>query len=299
MHKRTYEEVLADMSQDEQVRQLRNIAVDIREDIVRLGRDCAGGVHLGGCLSLAEILSVLYFAILRVDPRNPGWPERDRLVLSKGHGNLALCAALARRGFFPLEELRGFNTLGSPYSMHADMHRVPGVEASAGSLGHGLPISVGLALASRINAAPWKVYCILSDGEMMEGSSWEAMMSAAHYGLHNLTAVIDRNRFSLDGPTEQIMSLEPLRTKSRAFGWRTLEVDGHDVQGLLEAFAPAPEGNRGPTMIIARTVKGSGVSFLEGRTESHFGQLTPQQAEQALAELERARAQIAGEGAAP
>jgi transketolase len=286
------------MSQDDQVGRLRDIAMDIREDIVRMGRDVVGGVHLGGCLSLAEILAVLYFAILRVDPHNPDWPGRDRLVLSKGHGNLALCAALARRSFFPLEELRGFNTLGSPYSMHADMHRVPGVEASAGSLGHGLPISVGLALAGKIDAAPWRVYCILSDGEMMEGSSWEAMMSAAHYELHNLTAIIDRNRFSLDGPTEEIMSLEPLREKSLAFGWRTLKVDGHDVRHLLDAFAPAPAGNKRPTMIIADTVKGSGVSFLEGRTESHFAQLTPQQAEQALAEIGRARAPIAETGAA-
>lgn len=286
------------MSQNDQVGHLRDIAMDLREDIVRMGRDIAGGAHVGGCLSLAEILAVLYFAVLRVDPHNPAWPGRDRLVLSKGHGNLVLCAALARRGFFPLEELRGFNTLGSPYSMHADMHRVPGVETSAGSLGHGLPISVGLALAGKIDAAPWRVYCILSDGEMMEGSSWEAMMSAAHYDLHNLTAVIDRNRFSLDGPTEEIMSLEPLRAKSSAFGWRTLEADGHDVQHLLDALAPAPAGDRRPTMIIANTVKGNGVSFLEGRTESHFAQLTPQQAEQALAEIGRARAQVAETGAA-
>jgi transketolase len=278
---------------------LRNMAIDLREDVVRAGRDVAGGVHLGGCLSLAEILAVLYFSVLRVDPHNPRWPERDRLVLSKGHGNLALCAALARRGFFPLEDLAGFNTLGSPYSVHADYHRVPGVEASAGSLGHGLPIAVGMALSGRIDGADWRVYCVLSDGEMMEGSSWEAMMAAAHHKLRNLTAIIDRNRFSLDGPTAEVMNLEPLLDKCTAFGWRTLEVDGHDVGALLDVLAPPSQGDSRPTMIVAHTVKGCGVSFLENRTSSHWGQLTPQQADQALEELRQSRAGIERAGARP
>jgi transketolase len=276
----------------QEINRLRRLALDLRADIVRAGRDVSGGVHLGGSLSLAEILSVLYFSLLRVDPKRPDWPERDRLVLSKGHGNLALCAALGRRGFFPIEELSSFNVLGSPYSMHADFHRVPGIEASAGSLGHGLPIAVGMALSGKLDGAGWRVYCLLSDGEMMEGSSWEAMMAAAHHKLHNLTAIIDRNRFSLDGPTAEIMDLEPLYDKCVAFGWRTLEVDGHDVAALLEALAPPPEGDQRPTMIIAHTVKGSGVSFLENRTSSHFGSLSAEQADQALAELQQAGASI-------
>jgi transketolase len=284
------------MSQAQDIDRLRNVAIDLREDIVRAGRDVAGGVHLGGCLSLAEVLAVLYFSVLRVDPHNPRWPERDRLVLSKGHGNLALCAALARRGFFPSEDLVTFNALGSPYSMHADFHRVPGVEASAGSLGHGLPIAVGMALSGKVDGAEWRVYCLLSDGEMMEGSSWEAIMAASHHQLGNLTAIVDRNRFSLDGPTAEVMGLEPLRDKCIAFGWRTLEVDGHNVQALLDGLAPPAQEDPRPTMIIARTVKGSGVSFLENRTSSHWGELTPQQADEALAELAKSRARIKESG---
>jgi transketolase len=290
-------EVITRMGKEQNIERLRSIAIDLREDIVRAGRDVPGGVHLGGCLSLAEILAVLYFSVLRVDPRNPRWPERDRLVLSKGHGNLALCAVLARRGFFPLKDLAGFNTLGSPYSMHADFHRVPGVEASTGSLGHGLPIAVGMALSGRVNGAEWRVYCLLSDGEMMEGSSWEAMMAAAHHRLSNLTAIIDRNRFSLDGPTAEVMGLEPLLDKCIAFGWRTLPVDGHDVQGLLDALTLPPRGDPRPTMIVAHTVKGSGVSFLQNRASSHWGQLTPQQADEAFAELAQARGRISRIGA--
>ncbi|MGD2165086.1 MAG: transketolase [Anaerolineae bacterium] len=279
------------MNPDEEKR-LRHIAVDLREDIVRIGHICEFGVHLGGTLSLAEILSVLYFHILRVKPDNPEWPERDRLVLSKGHGNLGLCAALARRGFFPLERLNQFNQLNSPFSMHADQERVSGVEVSAGALGHGLPIAVGMALSSRVEGASWRTCCILSDGEMMEGSSWEAMMAAAHYDLDSLTAIIDRNRLSLDGHTKDVMTLEPLAEKCRAFGWTTLEVDGHDVAALANALSPEAGKEGRPKMVIANTVKGSGVSFLEDRASSHFGHLTAQEAQQAQAELEEMRARI-------
>lgn len=274
-------------------KRLRNIAVDLREDIVRIGHTCDFGVHLGGTLSLAEIVSVLYFHVLRVDPDKPKWPQRDRLVLSKGHGNLVLNAALARRGFFPLEELEQFNELTCPYSMHADWKRVPGVDASAGSLGHGLPISVGMALASRVEGASWRTYCIVSDGEMMEGSSWEAMMAAAHYGLDSLTAIVDRNRFSLDGRTQDVMTLEPLVEKCRGFGWTTIEVDGHDVAELVDALSPEAREAGRPTIVIANTVKGSGVSFLENRTSSHFGHLSEEDFKQAQAEVEQMRARIA------
>lgn len=272
------------MKQDK-ILELQRIVRDIRGDVIRTTRDCSQGVHVGGSLSIVEILTVLYFSVLRVDPKNPDWPERDRFILSKGHGNASLSSAMARRGFFSLDDLNRFDELDAPLSMHIDKHRMRGVEISSGSLGHGLPIAVGAALAGKIDNVDWKVYCLLGDGEMMEGSVWEALMSAAHFKLHNLTAILDRNRFSLDGPTDEIMGLEPLAEKIKAFGWRILEVDGHDVKALLEAFAYEENGGMRPKMIIAHTIKGKGVPFLENKTESHFAHFTAEQADQALSEL--------------
>ena len=273
------------------IKQLKRMAVNIREDIVRTSRDCSEGVHVGGSLSMAEILSVLFFEVARVDPKNPKWEDRDRIVLSKGHGNVGFAAAMARRGFFPLEELKHFDMLDAPLSMHVDKHRMPGVEISSGSLGHGLPISVGIALGGKMDKADWKVYCILGDGELMEGSVWEAAMSAPHFKLDNLTAIVDRNQFCLDGPTEEIMTLEPLSKKFTDFGWFVLEADGHDVEDLLKAFnTTCPVGI--PKVIIANTLKGKGVSFIENTTASHFARFKPEQAEQALVELEKDLAEI-------
>jgi len=275
----------------EKIIELKYKAQEIREDIVRTSRDCIEGVHIGGSLSLAEILAVLFFEVAKIDPQNPKWPERDRIVLSKGHGNVGFAAAMARRGFFPLEELKRFDLLDAPLSMHVDKHRMPGVEISSGSLGHGLPVSVGMALSGLLDKAMWRVYCILGDGELMEGSVWEAVMSAAHYRLDNLTAIVDRNKFSLDGPTEEIMSIEPLADKYRDFGWFVMQVDGHDVESLLGAFNTIVEKGK-PKVIIADTVKGKGVSFLENKTSSHFARLKPEQAEQALAEIAQVKEQI-------
>lgn len=275
----------------EKIKELERMAVRIREDIVRTSRDCSEGVHVGGSLSMAEILSVLFFEVAHVDPKNPKWEKRDRIILSKGHGNVGFSAAMARKGFFPLEELKRFDMLDAPLSMHVDKHRMPGVEISSGSLGHGLPVSVGVALGGKISKADWKVYCILGDGEMMEGSVWEALMSAPHFKLDNLTAIIDRNRFSLDGPTEEIMSLEPLAKKLTDFGWFVLEADGHSVESLLQAFNTPTESGK-PKVIIAETIKGKGVSFIENTTGSHFARFKPEQAEQALTELEKAMAAI-------
>jgi transketolase len=275
--------------EQETILALKQRAFLIREDIVRTARDCEFGIHIGGALSLAEILSVLYFHIMKVDPGQPKMPDRDRLILSKGHGNAGLAVALAQRGFFPVEELLRFDGLGALLSMHVDSHRQPGAEISSGSLGHGLPISVGLALAGKLDSAPWKVYCIVGDGEIMEGSNWEAMMSAAHYKLDNLIAVLDRNRFSLDGPTEEIMSLEPLVDKIKAFGWHTIEVDGHDVAALLNAFQEIRSVSGKPKMIIANTIKAKGVSFLENTTGSHFAHLSSEKADIALGEIEAER----------
>ncbi len=272
------------MSQDK-VKELESTARLIREDIIRTARDCDEGIHIGGSLSIVEILTVLYFSVMKVDPQRVDWPERDRFILSKGHGNAGLSAAMARRGYFSVDELHRFDQLGARLSMHIDKHRMPGVEISSGSLGHGLPVAVGMSLAGKLDKAAWKVYCVLGDGEMMEGSVWEALMSAAHYGLNNLTAIVDRNRFSLDGPTEEIMRLEPLVDKIKAFGWWTIEVDGHNIAQLLDAFAAEVPGGDRPKMIIANTIKGKGVSFLENTTGSHFAHLKPEQADQALKEL--------------
>ncbi len=277
--------------ESEKIKELKRMAVRIREDIVRTSRDCSEGVHVGGSLSMAEILSVLFFEVAHVDPKNPKWEQRDRIILSKGHGNVGFSAAMARKGFFPLDELKRFDMLDAPLSMHVDKHRMPGVEISSGSLGHGLPVSVGVALGGKMNKADWKVYCILGDGEMMEGSVWEALMSAPHFKLDNLTAIIDRNGFSLDGPTEEIMSLEPLAKKLTDFGWFVLEADGHSVESLLKAFNTPTESGK-PKVIIAATVKGKGISFIENTTGSHFARFKPEQAEQALAELEKAMAAI-------
>jgi len=269
---------------------LEKLSLDYRERIIRLANDQKFGIHLGGSLSLAEILTVLYFSVARVDPNNPQWPDRDRVFLSKGHGNVGLLVTLAMRGFFSMGAfVNEFNRLGSFYSMHADAH-VAGVEHSSGSLGHGLSVAVGSALAGKMDHKPWQVYCILGDGESMEGSVWEAMMSAAHYHLDNLTAIIDRNFLSQEGTTEETMGLEPLKAKTTAFGWQTFEVDGHDVQALLQAFHHKVEGK--PKMIIARTVKGRGVPSYENIPGSHFAHLTDEQTDAALQLLEADRQQL-------
>jgi len=268
------------------IKELQEIAMDIRRDVIRTARDCNEGVHVGGSLSMAEILAALFFHVLRLDPQNPNWSQRDRFILSKGHGNVGLSAAMARRGFFPLEELKRFDLMHAPLSMHIDKHRMPGVEISSGSLGHGLPVAVGMALAGKLDKAPWKVYVVIGDGEMMEGSMWEGLMSAAHYRLSNLTAVIDRNRFCLDGATEDIMSLEPFVDKMRAFNWRVLEIDGHDVRAVVGAFEDTDPSDDRPKLIVANTTKGKGVSFLENTAKGHFAQMKPEEAERALAELE-------------
>lgn len=268
---------------DEEIRNLDQTTLKLRETILQIAHDCPVGIHVGGSISIAEILTSLLFHVMHVNPQDPQFAERDRLVLSKGHANAALVSALALRGFFPLEDLKAFDTLGSPYAMHADGHLVPGTEVSAGSLGHGLSLSVGMALAGKLDQASWHVYCILGDGEMMEGSVWEAMMSASHYGLDNLTAVIDRNRFSLDGPTASIMEIEPLKEKCHAFGWHVQTVNGHAINELVPALLSRIPDK--PSMIIANTIKGHGVPSLENRTESHYARLGEEQLEDSLAVL--------------
>jgi transketolase len=259
--------------------ELRQLALEYRRRVVQLALVQEFGVHLGGSLSLAEIFTVLYFAIARLDPQNPHWEDRDRIILSKGHGNTGLLTILSMRGYFGSQVFESFNQVGSYYGMHADAHN-PGVEHSAGSLGHGLSVSVGMALSARLDGRTWQVYCILGDGESMEGSVWEAMMSASQYRLNNLTAIIDRNHLSQEGRTEESMRLEPLWEKCNAFGWQAFEVDGHDIDALLDAFRAERDGR--PKVIIARTCKARGVPAYENQIKSHFAHLTPEQAAEAL-----------------
>lgn len=256
------------------------VADRMREHIVNM---CAGpeGGHLGGSLSLVEILSTLYFDVLRVDPASPAAPGRDILLLSKGHGALALYAVLAERGFFPVSELETFGQPGSRLMGHP-VRAVPGVEMPTGALGHGLALGNGFALADRDR----RCFVIMGDGELQEGSVWEAAMATSSLRLGNLTAVVDRNGLQLGGQTEATMTLEPLADRWRAFGWAVREVDGHDPAALAAAFT-APEPGQ-PVVVLARTVKGNGLPFIQGRAESHFARLSERQHTRALAVL-RAR----------
>jgi len=265
---------------------LKAEAVEIRKKVLELTR-VAGGGHLGGGLSMVDMTVALYHHVMNIDPKNPKWPERDRFILSKGHGAITLDAVLARVGYFPSEDLATFNKLDSPFGMHTNAKSTPGIEHSTGSLGHGLPVAVGMALGARLDEASWRVFCLLGDGEFHEGSMWEGLMSAAQYKLGNLVAIIDRNRFSLDGLTEDLMALDPLDEKLKAFRWNVLEVNGHSMAELLNAFEelPAPDSDV-PTIIIANTEKGYGVSFMSGDPKWHYGAIDSDLEKQAVEDIE-------------
>ncbi len=242
----------------------------------------AGMGHVGGDLSVTDILATLFFAVLRLDPKTPAAPLRDRFILSKGHCAAALYSTLAGRGFLAEETLQTFMRDLSLLNGHPN-RKIPGVEANTGPLGHGLPIGVGLGIAAKLARADWRVYVVLGDGELQEGSNWEAAMSGAHYRLDNLTAIVDRNRLQQGARTEDTNQLEPLADKWRAFGWETVECDGHDPAALYEALTRAHDGR--PRCVIARTIKGKGVSFIEDRAEWHHKVPSAAQIEAALAEL--------------
>ncbi|HEY8729413.1 MAG TPA: transketolase, partial [Acidothermaceae bacterium] len=240
--------------------------------------------HVGGDLSVLDILTCLYAAVLRVDPQNPKLPDRDRLFLSKGHCSGALYATLAATGFFPMSTLDLFMAPLSPLNGHPDRNETPGVETNTGALGHGLPVAVGSAIAGKLAASQRRIFVVLGDGELQEGSNWEAIMTASHRGLDNLVAIVDRNGLQQGDATERTNELEPLADKWRSFGWHTLKVDGHNHVELLTALNTA---NEKPTCVIAKTVKGKGVSFMEGRVEWHHKVPSQEQFELALAELGR------------
>ena len=269
----------------EELATLATIAKEIRKNIITmLGK--AGSGHPGGSLSAAEIVTALYFHEMRLDPARPDWPERDRFVLSKGHAAPVLYAALANRGFFPKEDLLTLRQLGSPLQGHPDMRKVPGVDLSTGSLGQGLAAANGMALAARVDGKAYRVYALVGDGEQDEGMIWEAAMAAAHYQLDNLAAFVDHNGLQIDGTIREVMSPEPVADKWRAFGWHVLEIDGHDLKQIIGALDQARQIKGKPTMIVAETVKGKGVSFMENQVDWHGTAPKPEQVTQALAELD-------------
>lgn len=268
-----------------EVRHIEGKARDIRRHILRVTH-ASRQAHVASALSCADILSVLYFGVMNVDPRSPQLPERDRFILSKGHGCLTLYAALAEKGFFPKERLLHFNRFGCELGGHPDMRAIPGVEVSSGSLGHGLSLGLGMAIAARYDRRPSRVFVLLGDGECEEGSVWEAVMAAPHFKTDNLTAIIDNNGLQILDSVEQTLStLQPLAEKFRAFGWEVVETDGHDIPGLLRLFTSVPRTQGRPTCVVARTVKGRGVSFMEGRLEWHYRGLTDAELAQALGEI--------------
>lgn len=240
--------------------------------------------HIGTCLSAADIVAVLYDGVLKIDPANPAWSDRDRFILSKGHGAAILFAALAERGFYPTADLAGYCQNGSKLTGHIS-HHVAGVEVSTGSLGHGLPIGCGMALAAKRDRLAWKTFVLLSDGELDEGSNWEAALFAGHHGLDNLVAIVDYNKIQSYGRVSEVLELEPLVDKWRAFRWAVREVDGHDVPTLQRTFASLPFEPGRPNVLIAHTLKGKGVSFMEDDLAWHYKSPSPAQLSQAIAEL--------------
>jgi transketolase len=267
------------------IKDLEMIANRVRRQIVTTIY-IAGVGHPGGSLSEVDILTVLYFHIMRVDPNSPKWPQRDRFILSKGHGAVGLYATLVERGFFSANLLDTFGCIDSLLQVHPDKHLTPGVELSSGALGQGLSVSLGLALAARLDGATHRVYCLLGDGECQEGQVWEAAEAAAHYNIDNLTVILDYNRVQLMGPVDEIMEVAPMPDKWRSFNWYVIEVDGHDFQALIGALELSQTVKGKPTIIIARTVKGKGVSYMEGQSSWHGKPPNKEQLEQALRELE-------------
>lgn len=261
------------------------LAKNVRRDILEMARECGTSAHLGGALSMAEILAVLYGAVLRHEPRNPEWEERDRFILSKGHGVLAYYAALAECGYFSKKLLNTFQKDETELGAHPVMAPRLGIESSNGSLGQGLSFGVGLARAALMKGRSWRVFVLLGNGECNEGSVWEAIMSAAQFGLENLVAIIDNNGQQSDGDSRTIIGLTPLDEKFRAFGWQVRQADGHNPAALHEALA-GPSGSGCPLAVIAATVKGKGVSFMENDPQWHHNRLTAALYEAAAAELE-------------
>ncbi|MFI5347360.1 MAG: transketolase [Elusimicrobiota bacterium] len=263
---------------------LKSLARDMRVDIIRM-IEAAGNGHPGGSLSVIDILTVLYWKFLKHDPKKPDWAERDRFILSKGHACPALYAVMAKRGYFPHEELLTLRKLGSPLQGHPDRMRLPGIEFSTGSLGQGLSVGVGMAIAAKMDKKNWKTYVVLGDGEMQEGQNWEAFMSAPKWKLDNLIMILDHNNGQIDGPVDQVMNIEPLADKLRSFNWDVQLIDGHDLDAIEKALTAAHNGGGKPQAIIAKTIKGKGVSFMENNIAWHGNAPKKEDADKAVKEI--------------
>ena len=288
-----------------EVARLTDVARRIRVEIVKTVNRAKAG-HIGGPLSAADILAALYFHVLRIRPDEPEWAERDRFILSKGHSSLVLYSAMALRGYFPVEELLTFDSAGSRLQGHPDMTRLPGLDMSTGSLGMGISAGVGMAIGARLKGLPFRTYVMLGDGECQEGEVWEAAFIGARYGLDNLVAIVDHNKLQQFGwvADEQGTRLPPempgeLVAKWSAFGWRVIEIDGHDMVAILDAFEQAAIPDGRPVAIVANTIKGRGVSFMEGKYQWHMKVLTPEEFAGAMSELGEAPPDTAPAGVAP
>lgn len=263
----------------------RELAAKIRRHVVQMTH-CAKSSHVGSSLSMAELLAVLYLRVLRVGPETMDDPDRDRFILSKGHACAGLYAVLAERGFFPLDWLESFYHDGARLAGHATAHGIPGIEVSTGALGHGLPIASGMALAGKRDGRPYRVFTLLSDGECDEGSTWEAVLFAPHHRLDNLIAIVDYNKIQSLGHVKDVLNLDPFAAKWSAFGWAVREIDGHDPEAIESALAKLPIEPDKPTCVIAHTVKGKGISFMEDKLLWHYRTPQGEEYQQALAELE-------------
>ncbi len=267
------------------IKKLEQRAIVIRRHIVQMMYN-AGGGHIGGSLSATDILVCLYFHIMRVDPDNPNWEDRDRLVLSKGHAAAALYATMAERGYFPRDILfNSFISANGILQEHPDMRSIPGIDMSSGSLGQGLSVGVGMALGTRLKRQDFKVFVLLGDGEVQEGQIWEAAMAASHYRLDKITAIVDYNKLQVGGLISRLMAIEPIVKKWQAFGWHTLEINGHSMKEIMESLCLAAKIEEKPTIIVAHTIKGKGVSFMEDRFEWHAKKMSEEEKNLALREL--------------
>lgn len=264
--------------------QFERTAANIRTGIIKAVHN-AGSGHPGGSLSATDLVTALYFKEMNIDPKNPKMEGRDKFILSKGHAAPAQYAALAERGYFPKEDILQLRKLGSPFQGHPNMKKVPGIEMSTGSLGQGFSVAGGMAMANKLDQNPGRIYVLLGDGELQEGLVWEAAMSAAHYNLDNLTAIVDWNGLQIDGKNEDVMTVTPVDEKFRAFGWNVISIDGHDFAQIFDAFDQARACKGKPTVILAKTHKGKGVSFMEDQAGWHGKAPDEEQTRQAVEEL--------------
>ncbi len=270
--------------EEKEIQELEQKARKVREDIIEEVYSAKSG-HPGGSLSVADILTALYFKVMNIDPKNPNKEDRDRFVLSKGHCSPALYSCLANRGFFPVEDLKTFRNINSYLQGHPDKNKVPGVDMTTGSLGQGLSCANGMAIVGKMNNKDYRVYCVLGDGEIEEGQIWEAAMAANKYKLDNLCVIVDNNNLQIDGTIEEVMSSYPIDEKFRSFGFEVIKIDGHDIEEIIKAFEVAKNVKGKPTCIIAKTIKGKGISYMENQVGWHGKAPNDEQYEQAIKEM--------------